>query len=270
MLAPAIVMIIFDECATAHVMCQCTGLLTLPCSRPLVPSSIYYLSLCTFHLVLSYSNRSQAQREQRASELMSVLESLWDALKVPEDEPECGYLKQMMSSPTRLHTRSLNKVRYELPVCGEGQQPHTITGKEPFTINSSIGTLGVTRDLRSKPALLKLETATNCSTLCHLHASMNGMDCFRTDCVASRVCLDVHCALCGSQCSNEVNRLESCQVALMRELVAAKAGEVREVCAATHVPEPDLMPILADIHQRDVITPGQVNGFVLCTTLPLG
>jgi hypothetical protein len=49
---------------------------------------------------------------------------------------------------------------------------------------------------------------------------------------------------------SEVRRLEGCKTQQMRDLINAKARDLTELCAATHVPAPDLGPMLAEVSVR--------------------
>lgn len=51
----------------------------------------------------------QASRDAHATEVLSVLNSLWDATEVPEQER--SHFVRMMSGQLRLHAASLEKVR---------------------------------------------------------------------------------------------------------------------------------------------------------------
>jgi hypothetical protein len=52
---------------------------------------------------------AQASRGAHAGEVLSVLNSLWDATDVPDQER--SHFVRMMSGPLRLHAASLEKVR---------------------------------------------------------------------------------------------------------------------------------------------------------------
>jgi hypothetical protein len=49
---------------------------------------------------------------------------------------------------------------------------------------------------------------------------------------------------------SEVRRLEGCKTQQMRDLINAKARELAELCATTHVPAPALAPMLAEVSVR--------------------
>lgn len=49
---------------------------------------------------------------------------------------------------------------------------------------------------------------------------------------------------------SEVRRLEGCKTQQMRDLITAKAKELMELCHTTHVPAPDLGPMLAEVSVR--------------------
>lgn len=52
----------------------------------------------------------QDYREQRAEELMGVLNSLWEALEVEQEDVDRGIFVRLMSGPARLHGKSIQKV----------------------------------------------------------------------------------------------------------------------------------------------------------------
>jgi hypothetical protein len=52
----------------------------------------------------------QAQREAHAAQLMGVLSSLWGAMDMPAACPDRAVFVRMMTSPLRLHQKSLEKV----------------------------------------------------------------------------------------------------------------------------------------------------------------
>lgn len=56
--------------------------------------------------------------------------------------------------------------------------------------------------------------------------------------------------LLSLQIHSEVRRLEECRASAMRELVVSKARELQAVCAATHVPAPDIQALLLDLNRR--------------------
>jgi hypothetical protein len=49
---------------------------------------------------------------------------------------------------------------------------------------------------------------------------------------------------------SEVRRLEGCKTQQMRDLINSKARDLTDLCAATHVPAPDLVPMLAEVSVR--------------------
>ncbi|KAK9803571.1 hypothetical protein WJX72_001222 [[Myrmecia] bisecta] len=51
----------------------------------------------------------KARREERAGELMGVLESLWTALDVAEDDVDRAIFARLMAGPARLHGKSIEK-----------------------------------------------------------------------------------------------------------------------------------------------------------------
>ena len=61
----------------------------------------------------------------------------------------------------------------------------------------------------------------------------------------------------------EVSRLERCKTEAMRELTLAKARDLLELCAATHVQAPDTASLLEEMDRRGAdgaSNPGQVRG----------
>lgn len=52
----------------------------------------------------------QDYREQRAEELMGVLNSLWEALEVEQEDVDRGIFVRLMSGPACLHGKSIQKV----------------------------------------------------------------------------------------------------------------------------------------------------------------
>lgn len=54
----------------------------------------------------------QDYREQRAEELMGVLNSLWEALEVEQEDVDRGIFIRLMSGPACLHGKSIQKVCY--------------------------------------------------------------------------------------------------------------------------------------------------------------
>ncbi|KAI8473021.1 MAG: hypothetical protein J3K34DRAFT_457577 [Monoraphidium minutum] len=65
--------------------------------------------------------RQLAQRAAHASELTSILHSLWDACAVGPAAPERAALSKLMAGPLRMHTRSLEKCMAEVRRCEDAK-----------------------------------------------------------------------------------------------------------------------------------------------------